>query len=75
MVHVGRSEAGREDGRIGHQGRVAVVGIPVHIRGVADLMEKKSGHVQLDGRKAVTSVALDVDLADMVRLSPFFISP
>jgi hypothetical protein len=38
MVHVGQSEAGREDGRIGHQGRAAVVGIPVRIRGVGDLM-------------------------------------
>jgi hypothetical protein len=61
MVHVGQGEGGREEGRAG------VVGSPVHIRGVGDLMEKKSGHVQLDGRKAVTSVVLDVDLADMVR--------
>jgi hypothetical protein len=74
MVHVGQSEAGREDGRIGHQGRAAVVGIPVRIRGVGDLMEKTSGHVQLDGRKAVTSVVLDVDLADMVRPIPLPLS-
>jgi hypothetical protein len=77
MVNVGLSEArsGREDGR-GHgygQGRAAVLdgGSPKHIRGVGDLMEKKSGHVVLEGRKAVTAVVLDVDLADMVRSTPF----
>jgi hypothetical protein len=40
-----------------------------HAVGVGEFMEKKSGSVQLNGRKAATTAVLTIELADMVRFS------
>ena len=52
---------GREGGRKEFAESVPVVG-------VGQFMDKKSGNVQLDGRKAITTAVLTVELANMVRL-------
>ena len=69
MIHVGRGGSGSRGGSLqgrapgGGGGREPAEGVV----GVGEFMEKKSGRVQLDGRKAMTTPVLGVALADMVR--------
>lgn len=64
------SESGRENGH-GHGKEVTrgneLSEEPAYVGGVAEFMDKKSGHVQLEGRKAITAAVLDIYLADKIR--------
>ena len=71
MMDVRRNGGGsrnrKEHGRGHGGGRKESTERHLHVVGVGEFMEKKSGHVQLEGRKAITTAVLDVGLADMVR--------